>query len=145
MPSFRAMLVRCAAVPSLVAATVVGTLSTSVGLMFFQLYHDKPSTFADAAQAVAFIAQIAVVPIFLVGLVYGVPVYALLARMRAANVGTSVLIGLFPGVIDALWFEPHTDRAILLGGICAAVTYHIVHRRISSLGKSQLSAQVRQR
>jgi hypothetical protein len=124
--------IRVAAVPASFAATAVSALTTSATLLVADRFHLNSGTPAQMAYGFVLFLGLTVVPLFLIVLAYGVPTCASPKRLRAASSITTALFGALPGAAWSSWVEHQPNLPFLVGGISSALTYHCVHRQISS-------------
>jgi putative exporter of polyketide antibiotics len=59
---------------------------------------------------------------------YGIPTYALLNRYGLANLGTSLLFGLMPGVAWVLWTHSSWIDPVLWNGTLIAIFYFVLRQ-----------------
>ena len=71
---------RVAAVPALVAATAVGTLTTSAVWLAMDLSLTPPHSLVEVIDSLVLMMALTGVPVFLIALAYGVPLYAGMRR-----------------------------------------------------------------
>jgi hypothetical protein len=124
-----------AAVPALLGGTLVGAIVGGVYTVAAGSYHDAPATILGNIFIALWISLLALLPVFVASLAYGVPLYALLRRLRLSNVATSIAFGALPGVAWNLWTEHQLDwrSPFPVAGAAAGLAYHLIHKRYAVL------------
>lgn len=108
-------------------ATVIGSLIGAVLLTIagFGGSVESGGHFIGSVAAIAFYGFIVALPFVYL---YGMPLYAVLRKFDAANLGTGIVVGILPGLMWILWTHGNWIDAVLWIGTLIAIAYVYLRR-----------------